>query len=165
MAKDSSFDVVSDYDTAEMTNALDQTQRELMSRYDFKGTTASIEYGDGKTSVLVTGDTQNQLNSILDVFQSKLIKREVPLQVLDTTAEPVQGGKEMRWTINFVKGLDQDKAKKVTKLIRDGFPKVKTQVQGDSVRVTAASRDDLQGAIAALRAADFEFPLQFENYR
>lgn len=165
MAKDASFDVVSDYDLAELTNAVDQAQREIATRYDFKGTTAAIEFGDGKTGLLVTGDSQNQLDSILDVLQSKLLKRNVSLKVLDTSTEAVQGGKEMRWTIPFRKGLDQDKAKAVTKLIREAYPKLKTQVQGDTVRVVGASRDDLQGAIATLKTAELDFPLQFENYR
>jgi uncharacterized protein YajQ (UPF0234 family) len=165
MAKDSSFDVVSDYDLAEMTNAVDQAQRELATRYDFRGTSAAIEFVDGKAGVKLTGDSQNQLNSILDVLQSKLVKRGISLKVLDTSAQPEQGGKEMRWTINFKKGLDQDKAKKITKTVRDSFPKVKTQIQGDEVRVTAASKDDLQGVIALLKQQDFDFPLSFTNYR
>ena len=165
MAKDSSFDVVSDYDLAEMTNAVDQAQRELSTRYDFRGTSAAIEFVDGKAGVKLTGDSQNQLNSILDVLQSKLVKRGISLKVLDTSSQPEQGGKEMRWTINFKKGLDQDKAKKITKTIRDSYPKVKAQIQGDEVRVTAASKDDLQGVIALLKQQDFDFPLSFTNYR
>ena len=165
MAKDFSFDIVSDYDVAEMTNALDQAQRELGTRYDFKGTTASIEYGDDKTSVNIEGDTKNQLDALLDMFQNKLVKRGVPLQVLDTTTEPVQGGKEMRWNIPFIKGLDQDKAKQLTKLIREEFPKVKTQIQGDSVRASATAKDDLQGVMALLRSKELDFPVDFQNYR
>ena len=165
MAKDASFDVVSDYDTAEMTNAVDQSQRELTTRYDFKGTAAKLEFGDGKSSVQVEGDSQNQLSAILDVFQSKLVKRGVSLKVLDTSQASIQGGQSMRWSIPFKKGLDQDKAKQLTKLIRDQYPKVKAQVQGDAVRVSSTSRDDLQGVIALLKAADLDYPLDFQNYR
>lgn len=165
MAKDFSFDVVSDYDIAEMTNAVDQAQRELGTRYDFKGTAASIEFTDAKAGVLIQGDTQNQLDAILDMLQSKLIKRGVSLKALDTSAQPIQGGKEMRWTIAFKKGLDQDKAKQITKLIREDYPKAKAQIQGDAVRVSSASKDDLQGVMNTLRAADFDFPLDFQNYR
>lgn len=165
MAKDSSFDIVSDYDTSELANALDQAQRELGIRYDFRGTAAKIDYNDGKKGVQITGDSQVQLQAILDVFQSKLVKRGVSLKILDTTKEPVQGGKEMRWEITFQKGLDQEKAKKVTKVIRDNYPKVKASIQGDEVRCTAASRDDLQGVIAILGKQDFDFPLDFVNYR
>lgn len=165
MAKDFSFDVVSDYDVAEMTNAVDQAQRELGQRYDFKGTAAKLEFADGKTGVQIEGESKNQLDAILDMFQSKLVKRGISLKVLDTSKAPVQGGKEMRWSVAFKKGLDQDKAKKITKLIRDSYPKAKAQIQGDSVRVGSTSKDDLQGVIAALKAAEFDFPLEFQNYR
>ena len=165
MAKDFSFDVVSDYDVSEVTNAVDQAQRELAQRYDFKGTSAKVEFADGKTGVQLTGDSKNQLDSILDVVQSKLVKRGVSLKVLDTSSAPVEGGKEMRWSVKFKKGLDQDKAKQITKLIRDKYPKVKAQIQGDTVRVSSTSKDDLQGVMAVLKAADFDFPLEFQNYR
>ncbi len=99
------------------------------------------------------------------MLQSKLIKRGVSLKVLDTSAEPVQGGKEMRWTVPFIKGLDQDKAKSITKAIREDYPKAKAQIQGDSVRVSSTSKDDLQGVMNMLRAKDFDFPLDFQNYR
>jgi uncharacterized protein YajQ (UPF0234 family) len=165
MAKDFSFDVVSDYDLAEVTNAVDQAQRELGTRYDFKGTAAKLEFADGKTGVQIEGDSQNQLNSILDVLQSKLVKRGVSLKVLDTSKDSVQGGKEMRWSVPFKKGLDQDKAKQLTKAIREAYPKVKTQIQGDSVRVNSTSKDDLQGVMTLLRAKDLDFPLDFQNYR
>jgi hypothetical protein len=165
MAKDFSFDVVSDFDVAEMTNAVDQAQRELMQRYDFKGTSAEIEFTDAKAGVLIKGDTKYQLDSIVDVLQSKLIKRGVSIKVLDLSSEPVQGGKEMRWTINFKKGLDQDKAKMITKTIREDYPKAKAQIQGDEVRVSSTSKDDLQGIMQALKAKDFDFPLSFTNYR
>lgn len=166
MAKDFSFDVVSDYDLAEMTNAVDQAQREISTRYDFKGTAAKLEFSDGKAGVHLEGDSQNQLNSIVDVLQSKLVKRGVSLKVLDLTGnQPIQGGKEMRWDVRFKKGLDQDKAKQLTKVIRDQFPKAKTQIQGETVRVSSASKDDLQGVIALLKQQEFDFPLQFQNYR
>lgn len=165
MAKDFSFDVVSDYDVAEMTNAVDQAQRELATRYDFKGTSAKLEFADGKTGIQAEGDSKNQLDSIVDVLQSKLVKRGVSLKALDLSAQPVEGGKSMRWSIPFRKGLDQDKAKKITKAIRDDFPKAKAQIQGDTVRVSSASKDDLQGIINLLKQQDFDFPLEFTNYR
>ena len=165
MAKDFSFDVVSDYDVAEVTNAVDQAQRELGQRFDFKGTAAKLEFADGKTGVNIEGETKNQLDAILDMLQSKLVKRGVSLKVLDTTKDPVQGGKEMRWSVAFKKGLDQDKAKQITKLIRDKYPKAKAQIQGEEVRVSSASKDDLQGVMTVLRAASFDFPLDFQNYR
>ncbi len=165
MAKDFSFDVVSDYDAAEMANAVDQAQRELGQRFDFKGTAAGIEFSDGKTGLLLTGESKNQLDSILDMLQGKLIKRGISLKVLDTSKEPVQGGKEMRWSVGFKKGLDQDKAKQLTRVVRETYPKVKAQIQGDSVRVSSTSKDELQGVMAALRAGEFDFPVDFQNYR
>jgi cyclic-di-GMP-binding protein len=165
MAKDFSFDVVSDYDMSEMTNAVDQAQRELAQRFDFKGTAASLEFMDGKIGVNVTGESKNQLDSILDMLQSKLVRRGVSLKVLDVSKESVQSGMVMKQAVSFKKGLDQEKAKSLTKLIRDKYPKAKAQIQGDSVRVSSASKDDLQGVIAVLKAADFDFPVDFQNYR
>ncbi len=165
MAKDFSFDVVSDYDVAELTNAVDQARRELGQRFDFKGTAANIDFNDGKNALLLTGASKNQLDSILDMLQGKFVKRGVSLKVLDTSAEPVAGGKDLRWTITFRRGLDQDNAKKLSKTIRDSYPKVKAQIQGDSVRVSSASKDDLQGVMMLLKAQDFDFPLDFQNYR
>lgn len=165
MAKDFSFDVVSDYDLSEVTNAVDQAQREISTRFDFRGTAAKVEFLDGKTGVHLEGDSDNQLNAILDVLQSKLIKRNVSLKVLDTTSQPVQGGKEMRWDIKFKKGLDQDKAKKVTQAIHESYPKAKASIQGEAVRVSSSSKDDLQGIMGVLKQKDFDFPLNFTNYR
>lgn len=165
MAKDFSFDVVSDFDVAEMTNAVDQAQREIANRYDFKGTAAKVEFSDGKTGLMITGDSEVQVKAVLDVVQGKLIKRGISLKALDTSKAPEQGGKEVRWTIPFKKGLDQDKAKQLSKAIREAYPKVKPQIQGDAVRVTSSSKDDLQGVMQALRAKDFDFPLDFTNYR
>lgn len=165
MAKDFSFDVVSDFDAAEMTNAVDQVQREIANRYDFKNTAAGVDFAEGKTGLLITGDSTTQTMAVLDVLQSKLVKRGISLRVLDTSAEPVQSGKEVRWTVPFKKGLDQDKAKKITAAIRDNFPKVKAQIQGDEVRVSSTSKDDLQGVMTNLKAKDFDFPLEFKNLR
>jgi uncharacterized protein YajQ (UPF0234 family) len=165
MAKDFSFDVVSDYDASEMTNAVDQAQRELITRYDFKGTAAKLEFADGKTGVQLEGDSKNQLDAIIDVLQSKLVKRGVSLKVLDMSAQPVEGGKAVRWSVPFRKGLDQEKAKKITKVIREEFPKAKTQIQGDAVRVSSTSKDDLQAVMTLLGQQSFDFPLDFNNYR
>lgn len=113
----------------------------------------------------MTGESKNQLDAILDMIQSKMVKRGVSLKVLDTSKDPVQGGKEMRWNVPFKKGLDQDKAKAITRVIRDKYPKAKAQIQGDSVRVSSTSKDDLQGVITSLKEQDFDFPLDFQNYR
>lgn len=165
MAKDFSFDVVSDFDAGEMTNAVDQAQRELSQRYDFKGTAAKLAFADGKSGVQLEGDSRNQLDAIIDVLQSKLIRRGISTKVLDLTSEAVESGTIVKRTLNFKKGLDQDKAKKLSKIIRDAYPKAKAQIQGDSVRVSSASKDDLQGVMAVLKAQDLDFPLEFQNLR
>lgn len=166
MAKDSSFDIVSDYDIAKVTNAVESSQREMNSRYDFKGTKASLEFTDGtKTGVTIIGDNQFQLDSILDIFRKKLATSEVSQKILDTSKEPVPGSMQIKWELNFIKGLDQEKAKKVTKLIRDHYPKVKPQIQGEEIRVSSAKRDELQAVIQLLKESDFDFPLDFTNYR
>ncbi len=166
MAKDFSFDVVSEYDLAEMTNAVDQTQRELATRYDFKGTQAGIDWlSSAKDGVTLTGESRNQLNAVLDVFQGKLIKREISLKTLDLSKEPAQGGQVMKWQVSFQKGLDQTKAKQITTLVRDSGLKVKSQVQGEAVRISSASKDDLQTIMALLREQELDFPLVYNNYR
>jgi uncharacterized protein YajQ (UPF0234 family) len=165
MAKDSSFDIVSDFDAGEMTNAVDQAQRELAQRYDFKGTAAKLEFSDGRSGVQLEGDSRNQIDAIIDVFQSKLIKRSISPKVLDLSSESVESGMIVRRSIAFKKGLDQEKAKRLTKLVREAYPKAKAQIQGDEVRVSSTSRDDLQGIIAHLKAQELDFPLDFINYR
>ncbi len=166
MAKDSSFDIVSDYDIAKVTNAVESSQREMNSRYDFKGTKANLEFTDGnKQGVTITGDNQFQLDSILDILRKKLATSEVSQKILDTSKEPVSGSMQLRWELTFIKGLDQEKAKKVTKLIRENFPKVKPQIQGEEIRVSSPKRDELQGVIQLLNEANLDFPLDFTNYR
>ena len=166
MAKDSSFDIVSDYDIAKVTNAVESSQREMNSRYDFKGTKANLEFTDGnKQGVTITGDNQFQLDSILDILRKKLATSEVSQKILDTSKEPISGSLQLKWELTFIKGLDQEKAKKVTKLIRDNFPKVKPQIQGEEIRVSSPKRDDLQGVIQLLNEANLDFPLDFTNYR
>lgn len=165
MAKDSSFDIVSDYDIAKVTNAVEQTQREISNRYDFKGTKAGVEFSDGKNGVIITGDNQFHLDSIIEILRKKLAGADVDQKVLDTTKEPVESNMQIKWELSFKKGLDQEKAKLVTKLIRDNYPKVKPQVQGEEIRVSSAKRDELQAVIQLLKNSDFDFPLEFTNYR
>ena len=166
MAKDSSFDIVSDYDIAKVTNAVEQSQREITNRYDFKGTKAALEFTDGnKTGVTITGDNQFHLDSIIDILRKKLAGAGVSQKILDTTSEPQETNMQVKWVLGFKKGLDQDKAKQITKLIRDSYPKVKPQIQGEEIRVSSAKRDELQAVIALLKEADFDFPLEFTNYR
>jgi len=165
MAKDFSFDVVSDFEMSEMTNAVEQAQRELSTRFDFKGTAASLDWADGKNGVVIESESRNQAQAVLDILQSKLARRGLSLKILDTSREPAESGKVVRWPIGFKRGLDQDKAKQLTRVIRDKYPKVKAQIQGDSVRVSSTSKDDLQGVMAVLKAQELDFPLEFQNLR
>lgn len=161
-----SFDIVSEYDKAEMNNVFDQTQREMSNRYDFKGTPAELAWlNDDKAGLKVIGAGQWQIDAILDIFRKKLAARGQSQKVLDTTREPVTSNLKTTQEVPFKQGLDQDKAKQLTKLIRDEHPKVKTQIQGDAVRVTSASKDDLQAVMQLLKGRDFEFPLSFSNFR
>ena len=163
MAKSFSYDVVSDYDIAEVTNAVDQAKRELIQRYDFKGTPASIELIDDKTTIMIKGDDY-QLDVILEMLRGKLGKRGVSQNTLDLSAKKEEGN-PWRWKVGLQKGLDQEKAKKITKLIRDNYPKVKTQIQGQEVRVTSSDKDELQAIMKLLNAQDYPFPLNFTNFR
>jgi uncharacterized protein YajQ (UPF0234 family) len=162
---DSSFDIVSKVDHQEVDNALNQAAKEIQQRYDFKNVGASISWsGD---AILMVANSAERVLAILDVLQSKLIKRGVSLKALDTgDGEPKPSGKEYRLTAALKEGLSGENAKKITKLVRDEGPKgVKTQITGEEVRVTSKSRDDLQAVIALLKGADLDFALQFTNYR
>ncbi len=161
-----SFDIVSEYDKAEMNNVFDQAQREIVNRYDFKGTPAALEWLDAdKTGIKVIGNGDWQIDAILDIFRKKLASREQSQKVLDISKEPVVANLKTTKEVPFVQGLDQDKAKKITKRIREELPKVKTQIQGDAVRVTSGNKDDLQAVMHLLRSQDFDFPLNFTNFR
>ena len=161
-----SFDVVSEYDKAEMNNVFDQTVREIQSRYDFKGTPAAIEWLNAdKAGIKVTGNGDWQIDAILDIFRKKLAARNQSQKVLDTSGDISESNLKATQEVPFKQGLDQEKAKQITKLIRDKFPKVKTQIQGDAVRITSNSKDDLQSVMQLLRQQDFDFPLAFNNFR
>lgn len=166
MAKDSSFDIISDYDIAKVTNAVEQAQREITSRFDFKGTPAALNFADAdKNSVTIIGSNQYQLDSIADILRKKLAGCGVSQKLIDTSKEPSENNMQMTWQVPFKKGLDQEKSKKITKLIRDNYPKVKTSVQGEDVRVSSGKRDELQAIITLIKSADFDFPIEFTNYR
>jgi uncharacterized protein YajQ (UPF0234 family) len=161
-----SFDIVSEYDKAEMNNVYDQVQREITNRYDFKGTPAAVEWLNAdKTGFKVTGNGDWQIDAILEIVRKKLAARSQSQKVLDTSREVTESNLKASQEVPFKQGLDQDKAKKITSLIRDKYPKVKTQIQGDEVRVTSNSKDDLQAVMQLLRASEFDFPLNFTNYR
>lgn len=161
-----SFDIVSEYDKAEMNNVFDQTQRELTNRYDFKGTPAALEWlNNDKTGFKVIGNSDYQIEAILDIVRKKLATRGQSQKVLDTSKEATTSNLQTIQEVPFQQGLDQEKAKKVTKLLRDELPKVKTQIQGDAVRVTSSSKDDLQAAMQLIKEQDYNFPTNFTNYR
>lgn len=163
---DSSMDIVSKVDRQEVDNALNQAVKEVAQRYDFKNIGASIAWS-GTEKIVMIANSEERVLAILDVLQSKLIKRGVSLKHLDTGEnEPQLSGKEYRLEATLKEGLAGENAKKVTKLIRDEGPKgVKTQITGEEVRATSKSRDDLQEVQALLKNADFDFAVQFTNYR
>lgn len=163
MAGDQSFDVVSDFDEQELRNALDQVRREVGTRFDFKGVT--VDLAQAKDEIILITDDEFRANAVKDLIESKAIRRSLSLKIFDWGKVEEAGGNKVRQRIGLRRGLPEDVAKKITKLIRDEFPKVKSQIQGDAVRVSGKSRDDLQRVIARLRELDVVVPLQFENYR
>ena len=161
-----SFDIVSEYDKAEMNNVFDQARREIDSRYDFKGTPAELDWLNAdKTGLKVTGSGDWQIEAILDIVRKKLATRGQSQKVLDTSKELTVVNLKTTQEVPFKQGLDQEKAKKITAQVRDNYPKVKTQIQGDTVRVTSGSKDDLQAVMQLIKAQDFNFPINFTNYR
>lgn len=163
MAKEASFDIVSHVDMQEVRNAVNQAVREIESRFDFKGSKSSIELKDGE--ILLIGDDEYKLNAVNDVLQSKLIKRQIsPKSLQYGKIEPAAGG-TVRQTVKPVQGIDQENAKKIVKLIKDSKIKVQAAIQGDQVRVSGKSRDDLQAVIQLLKKQDLPIELQFTNYR
>ena len=160
---DSSFDIVSKVDKQEAENALNQAAKEIEQRYDFKGVGASIEWSGDK--VLMKASTEDRVKAVLEVFEQKLVKRGISIKSLDA-GEPFISGKESRIEAKLKQGIEQDQAKKISKIIRDEGPKtVKSQIQGDELRVTSKSRDDLQEVIALLRGSGLDIDLQFVNFR
>ncbi len=160
-----SFDIVSTYDKAEINNVFMQVQRDISNRYDFKGTPAAVEWLGDKTGFLITAANNMHLESIIDIIHRSVIARNQSTKILDLSRQPVAGSMKLTKEVPLVKGLDQDKAKQVTALIREKFPKVKSQIQGQEVRVQSPKKDELQAVMQILRGADFDFPLNFQNFR
>lgn len=160
-----SFDIVSDYDKAEMNNVFAAVEREIANRFDFKGTPAAVEWLTDKTGFRLIGAGQWQCETLLDIVRKKLTSRNQSSKVLDLTKPVVESNLKATWEIPFKQGLSQDNAKIITKQLREQAPKVKAQIQGDSVRVTSSSKDELQKVIQLLQSTDYDFPLQFINYR
>jgi hypothetical protein len=163
MAGDVSFDVVSDFDEQELRNALDQVRREVQQRYDFKGVTVDLTQAKGEL-VLVTDD-EHRAAAVKDLIESKAIRRGLSLKVFDWGKVEPAGGNKVRQVIGLKRGLPDELARRLVKLIRDESPKVKAQIQGEAIRVSGKSKDELQKVIARLRELDEAVPLQFENYR
>jgi cyclic-di-GMP-binding protein len=163
MAGEVSFDVVSEFDDQELRNALDQVRREVAQRYDFKG--ATVDLTQGKDELTLVTDDEFRATAVKDLIESKAVRRNLSLKIFDWGDVQPAGGNKVRQVIALRRGLTDDLAKKISKLIRDEFPKVKSQIQGDAVRVSGKSKDDLQRVIARLRELDEPVPLQFQNYR
>ena len=160
---DSTFDIVSKVDKMEAENAVNQARKEVEQRYDFKNVGASVEWSGEK--VLLKAQTEERVKAVLEVVESKFIKRGITLRSLDE-GEPYPSGKEFRIEIALKNGIDSDNAKKISKIIRDEAPKsVKSQIQGDELRVSSKSRDDLQATMSLLKGKDLDVALQFTNFR
>ncbi|MGX1612779.1 YajQ family cyclic di-GMP-binding protein [Micromonospora chalcea] len=164
MAANPSFDIVSKVDRQEVDNALRQSEKELSTRFDFRGTGAEISWS-GEEAISIQAETEERARAALEVFKEKLIKRNISLKSLDA-GEPRQSGKIFKIDAKVVQGIDSDKAKAISKKIRDEGPKgVQAQIQGDQLRVTGKKKDDLQAVITLLKGEDFGLALQFTNYR
>lgn len=163
MAGDSSFDVVSKYDAQELENAVNMTSKEIRNRYDFKGTDASIKHSGDVIELEASGE--ERVKAVLDVLQTMLVRRKIDLKAL-RPGDPRLSGKIWKLTATMQQGISGDDARKIAKLIRDEGPKgVRTQVQGDELRVFSKKRDDLQACQRLIQAADYDFAVQFANYR
>ncbi len=166
MASTFSFDIVSDYDKSELNNVIDQAQRELANRYDLKGSKTDVQWLDGeKTSLKITGDNDFHIEAILDIIRKKLAVRAQSQKTLDLSKETTTTSFIVTKIVPLKKGLSSEKAKKITSLVRDTYPKIKTQIQGEEVRITGSKKDELQAVMQLLNSQDFDFPIDFTNYR
>jgi len=163
MAGDVSFDVVSDFDEQELRNALDQVRREVQQRFDFKGVT--VDLAQGKEDITLLTDTEFRARAVQELIESKAVRRNLSLKIFDWGKVEPAGGNTVRQVIGLRRGLSDELAKRLSRMIREEFPKVKSSIQGDALRVSGKSKDDLQRVMARLRELDEPVPLQFENYR
>ena len=163
MASNSSFDIVSDFEWQELVNAIDQTQREIKSRYDLKNTNTEIDLD--KDGITIQTNSDFTLTAIHSVLQTKAAKRQISLKIFDYGSVESASGNRVRQRITFKRGIPSDLAKQITKFIRDDFKKVQSSIQGDAVRVTSKSKDDLQEVMQRLKQEDWPVALQFTNYR
>jgi len=163
MADSYSFDVVSDFDSQELLNAVDQVRREVGQRYDLKDSNTEIDLQEA--SIEITTASDMTLEAVVDVLRQKATKRDISLKIFDLQPPDAVGGNRVKQVIKLRKGLSQELAKQLSKKVRDELKKVTVSIQGDSLRITGKNKDDLQGAIQLLRGEDLEVPLQFQNYR
>jgi uncharacterized protein YajQ (UPF0234 family) len=163
MPNDVSFDVVSEFDEQELRNALDQVRREVQQRFDFKG--AKVDLTQAKDDITLLTDDEFRAKAVRELIESKAIKRNLSLKIFDWGKIEPAGGNKVREVITLRRGLNEELAKRLSKLIREEFPKVKPSIQGDAVRVSGKSKDELQRVIVRLRELDEAVPLQFQNYR
>jgi uncharacterized protein YajQ (UPF0234 family) len=163
MAAESTFDIVSQYEEQELVNALDQARREISQRFDLKDTRTEIKHD--KKSLTITTASEFTLKQVMDVLQSKMVKRGLSLKILKPGKIELASGGMVRQTIELQQGISAELAREISKLIRDTYPKVRPQIQGDAVRVAAKSRDELQQVIVLIKGKDFPVPLQYINYR
>ncbi len=160
-----SFDIVSEIDMQEVRNAVDNATRELTSRFDFRNVPASFEFNEKNESIKVASESEFQVQQLLDILRSKLVKRDIDGASMDVPEQMDHSGKTYSVEVKLKQGIEASMAKKVVKLIKDNKLKVQAQIQGEQVRVTGKSRDDLQGVIALIRGADLGQPFQFNNFR
>jgi uncharacterized protein YajQ (UPF0234 family) len=163
MAGDCSFDIVSQFDEQELVNAIDQTRREVQTRYDLKDTKTEITHS--KDNITILTDSTLTLKSVRDILETKAVRRNLSLKIFKPGKEEPAAGSRVRQVIDLQQGIAQDLAKEINKYIRDNYPKVRPQIQGDAIRVIAKSRDELQAIIVLLKQKDYAIPLQFINYR
>lgn len=163
MAADCSFDVVSQFDEQELLNVIDQTRREITTRYDLKDTKTEIAHS--KDNITILTDSGMTLKSVRDILETKAVKRNLSLKIFDYGKEETASGNRVRQAVQLRRGISQELAKEINKQIRDSFPKVKPQIQGDAIRITGKSRDELQAVIGFLRQKDYTVALQFINQR
>ena len=163
MAKDASFDIVSEFDFQELDNAINQTKKEITTRYDFKGSKAGVNLS--KDNITLIAENDNRLKSIVDILQSKAIKRNLSIKIFDYGKIESTANSMVKQIISLKQGINQDIAKQIIKEIKGSGLKVQSQIQGDVVRVTAKNIDDLQTVISLLKERDLNIPLQFVNYR
>lgn len=165
MAQEFSFDVVSKVDLQAVDNAVNSAMREVTTRFDFKGSVSRMDLDKKEGKITLLSDDEGKLKSVIDILQGRLVKQGVSLKSLDFQAiEPAEGG-AVRQTAKIVQGIASDKAREMVRALKDSKIKITPSIQGDQLRVTGRSKDDLQSAIAFLRAKDFGVPLQFTNYR